>query len=713
VREGRKLGDLAQSLLRLGNLRRAQGRTGEAGDLHKQAHRRFLDLGSLPGQFESLIEQAVDAAATGSHARVIELLSRAEALMPAIDDRRLIGRFHRLRALTLRRQGDLAGASETLGLALENFRASADPVGEIEALYQTALLREQQGRSRAAMDLLDHAIDNIEQSRLGVSNHALRASFTGERMDVFGKKVELLISAGDAERALEVAMNSRTRVLVESMLYKAAPGEDTERVHAQELKARLSAKSEARRRLQQMWPDSEEIRAIDQDIADVLVELDALEASLLSGRIGSTPEVTARQLRGLLTDEILIAHWVGETMSWRWEIRADHLAVTAMPPRRELHAEIERARSAIRASRRSKPHDSSRLASWLLGDIDLSAISHLYVIPDGATAIVPYNALTVPDDPGSLMIERTPITVVPGASLLGSRPRADSKKLAVLVSDPVFGADDPRVESTSAEAGFPRLAFSGHEASAVAESLRRRGYTVTDYRGFAANKEAVLSDELARASVVHFATHGLVDDDHPEASGLLLSSVTEAGEPRNGLLSLAEIYGLDLDAELIVLSACDTALGRDVIGEGPISLARGFLVGGSRQVVASLWQVSDVATKELMTRFYSAWADGRSAARALRDAQLELSRTRRFGGSHYWGAFVLVGAGETNDSLEAGSRRVSEPMNKAGGNHALQAHANRAPRVRTRLRMRRVSQGLAGGRGILRDYRTESHRPRR
>jgi len=124
----------------------------------------------------------------------------------------------------------------------------------------------------------------------------------------------------------------------------------------------------------------------------------------------------------------------------------------------------------------------------------------------------------------------------------------------------------------------------------------------------------------------------------------VLSRVDAAGRPRDGYLRPRDVYGLDLDAELVVLSGCRTALGREVRGEGLLGLTRGFLYAGAARVVASLWWVDDRATAELMARFYRGlWAERRRPADALRRARLALAAERRFRDPFYWGPFVLQG----------------------------------------------------------------------
>ncbi len=154
----------------------------------------------------------------------------------------------------------------------------------------------------------------------------------------------------------------------------------------------------------------------------------------------------------------------------------------------------------------------------------------------------------------------------------------------------------------------------------------------------------MLNGSLADYRVVHFATHGVVDSSRPWLSGLVFSLVDRRGGARDGYIRLRDIYNLRLNADLVVLSACDTALGADVRGEGLVGLARGFMYAGSRRVMASLWQVNDVATADLMKRFYRGLlVKGLTPPAALRAAQLEMMTKTRWTAPYFWAGFVLQG----------------------------------------------------------------------
>ena len=243
-----------------------------------------------------------------------------------------------------------------------------------------------------------------------------------------------------------------------------------------------------------------------------------------------------------------------------------------------------------------------------------------------------------------------------------------ASKSILVFADPVFEADDPRIRPSGGgvrrsapaplaadaplqqalrDAGLgsgsiPRLLGSRAEARAIAGV--EPGTTLL--LGFDANRGAAMSTSLADYRVVHFATHGLVDSDHPELSGVVLSLLNEKGERQDGFLRLHDIYNLTLPIDLVVLSACSTALGKEVQGEGLIGLVRGFMFAGSRRVLASLWKVDDEATSALMTRFYRAmFEQDLTPAAALRQAQAELRDQARWRHPFYWAGFVIEGDG--------------------------------------------------------------------
>jgi CHAT domain-containing protein/Tfp pilus assembly protein PilF len=325
----------------------------------------------------------------------------------------------------------------------------------------------------------------------------------------------------------------------------------------------------------------------------------------------------------------------------------------------------------------------------------------LLIVGEGALQYVPFGALPVPaqlptefgslskkqrsvqpaigyQQPAIPLLLEHEIVTAPSASVLSVlrrefAGRQPAPKSVAVLADPVFRNDDPRInrgqtrdypaltsqstarrgelaaasdiERSARESGlddFLRLRFTRQEAEAIAEfAPEQNRLTALD---FVASRETAQSAELGRYRVVHFATHGLLNSKRPELSGIVFSLVDERGRAQDGFLRLHQIYNLKLNADLVVLSACQTALGKEVRGEGLIGLTRGFMYAGSPRVVSSLWRVDDRATAELMKRFYSGMLkDGLRPAAALRASQVSMLKEKRWSSPHYWAAFTLQG----------------------------------------------------------------------
>ncbi|HTG95121.1 MAG TPA: CHAT domain-containing protein, partial [Pyrinomonadaceae bacterium] len=272
------------------------------------------------------------------------------------------------------------------------------------------------------------------------------------------------------------------------------------------------------------------------------------------------------------------------------------------------------------------------------------------------------------------------------ASVLRIQRREQAKRqnppnVLAILADPVYDAEDPRVVavpksapgSTAApqigqggpsrpspanvgsrsklrdyDASLPegvaltRLIFSKHEADAILATVPSR--KVLQAIGFSANLTAATNAQLSQYRIIHFATHAVINQARPQLSALVLSRVNAKGEQQDGLLFLHDIYDLQLNADIVVLSACQTGFGKNIKGEGLISLTRGFMYAGAKRVVASLWKVDDSATATLMAQFYKEmFVNGRRPAAALKEAQKYVSEQRRWRSPYFWAGFVLQG----------------------------------------------------------------------
>jgi CHAT domain-containing protein/tetratricopeptide (TPR) repeat protein len=359
-------------------------------------------------------------------------------------------------------------------------------------------------------------------------------------------------------------------------------------------------------------------------------------------------------------------------------------------------------RARVKAADAEYPTQASALSRLLLGPAASQlGRKRLLIVAPGALEYLPFAALPAPaisnqtigseqqtpshdqlpshDQP--LMAEHE-IVSLPSASALsvirgeiaGRQPAANT--VAVL-ADPVFELNDQRVTARSqggaasaggqpqqqaspsrslpseferavrsmrpnAQTALPRLPFTRDEADAImAVAVSGARLKALDFQ---ANRATAMNDELSRYRIIHFATHGLLNSEHPELSGLVFSLIDEQGRSQNGFLRLHEIYNLRLPAELVVLSACQSGLGKQIKGEGLVGLTRGFMYAGAPRVVASLWQVNDLATAELMKRFYRGMLkDGLRPAAALRAAQIEMFNQKQWSSPYFWAAFVIQG----------------------------------------------------------------------
>jgi CHAT domain-containing protein len=188
---------------------------------------------------------------------------------------------------------------------------------------------------------------------------------------------------------------------------------------------------------------------------------------------------------------------------------------------------------------------------------------------------------------------------------------------------------------------IPQLFYAARELANLRELAGNDSLVLSDV---AATRDSLLKTDLAQYTMLHLATHGIFDPDRPEDSGLLLSTTNGNGEQIDGFLRLQDIYELRAPVLLVVLSACETALGRDVQGEGLVGVTRGFMYAGASSVLASLWKVDDAATSELMKLFYTNMLQrGMTPGEALRAAQNTIRQDPNWRSPYYWAAFTLQG----------------------------------------------------------------------
>jgi CHAT domain-containing protein len=299
----------------------------------------------------------------------------------------------------------------------------------------------------------------------------------------------------------------------------------------------------------------------------------------------------------------------------------------------------------------------NKLSSMILEPLsEKLPASRLIVVADGTLQYVPFQMLKASPTAAEPLVAKLEIVDAPSASALLAvreerRNRRPGPKTLVGFGDAVFSADyspganrantGSRSDQNSNSRQLPRLFNAKRELRAIGDVVGSESAFYTEYN---ATRENLLHLDLSQFRIVHVVTHGILDDDHPELSGLFLSLVDANGRPQNGFVALADVYRMRAPVDLVVLSACRTALGQELQGEGLIGLTRGFMYAGASSVLASLWKVDDAATAELMKHFYTnLLRDGLTPPAALRAAQNHIRSQSQWQSPYYWAGFTLQG----------------------------------------------------------------------
>jgi len=361
----------------------------------------------------------------------------------------------------------------------------------------------------------------------------------------------------------------------------------------------------------------------------------------------------------------------------------------------------EQKKARIEQADAQLPQAAARLSQMVLAPVAELGNKRLAVVTDGSLQHIPFAMLPVPGS--SVMSAATPLIMeheivsLPSVSIVAElrkqiTGRQPAPKTIAVLADPVFQADDPRVRKTSSvknavakkeaapvksvapaandspagnevqeensrilvhlaakdanntseQLEVPRLPFTRQEADRIIKLAG--GKDSVEALDFQASLATATSAELGRYRYLHFATHGYLDSEHPELSAIVLALVDKNGQPQTGFLRSGDIYNLKLPADLVVLSACQTGLGKEIRGEGIVGLTRGFMYAGVPRVIVSLWSVNDRATEELMAAFYQKLLKEKLApAAALRQAQIAMIKDKQWSSPYYWAAFVQQG----------------------------------------------------------------------
>jgi len=579
---------------------------------------------------------------------------------------------HQVLGELLRQRGALDEGERQLKEALDLRRAVAPgSIGHAESSHELGLVALASSRKDQARALFAEAVDALEaQSRRLGGSEETRAAFRAHYHSYYRDLEDLLLDLGQDRDAFEVLERSRSRGLLSLIASRdLGLGAQVPEGLARELRQADVEHDRAFRALQRpgveaaaretMLRTLDEARRRQEDVRARI----RTSAPRVAAMLDPQPLDLAGVRRALPAGTLLLAFSLGaaETRVYAVGPEPDDFAVVPIGGTAdEVRSEVRRFRDVLQTRRTGIERTTVIAASRRLGDRLLRPVAEqlrraerLLVVPDGALHVVPFSALQDPTRPGHYLVESKAIEVVPSVTLYDTLARAASARSgpirAVGFGDPAYPVSAPTGGSGPALTRAQAAGLSLHALPATRDevaALRTLARDAQLWTGAAATEEKAKA--IPRDTrFVHFACHGFLDERLPLESGLALAMPERAAQGGdNGFLQAWEVFeGLRIDADQVTLSACQTGLGRDLAGEGLMGLTWAFLYAGARSVLASLWEVSDESTADLMKRLYRHLANGLPRAEALRRAQVELVGRRATSSPYYWAAFTLIGDG--------------------------------------------------------------------
>jgi len=475
------------------------------------------------------------------------------------------------------------------------------------AHYGLGRIAVTQRRLEAAIDHFQQAVEVVESQRSSITNERLRISFVGNKQDIYRDLVSTLVDAGRDKEAFSYVERAKSRALVDLLASKKSFGSAAQETRIGGLLANLDTESTT------ITPGTRGV------VIKARQQIARAEPRLLPLVSVSAPDL--EQLKMTLRDDETLVEYFGDDQAFfafvmnRNDIHAHRLDANG------LDKNIRQLRDLIAHQENPElKRTSNQLFDQLIRPLEKTLSKRLIIVPHGILHYLPFAALQKAD---RFLIEDHTISTLPSASVMEflKAPSTTGSVSALVFGNPDLGRAELDLPGAEAESREIASIFPG------ARLLVRRDASESAAKALSAN-----------ARYIHFATHGHFDAEKPLESGLLMHPDTN----NDGRLTVTELFDLDLKADLVTLSACDTALGRISSGDDVVGFTRGLMYAGASSIVSSLWPVDDQATRTLMTSFYRHLQAGEPKAQALRSSQLALRST--YPNPYYWAAFQLYGS---------------------------------------------------------------------
>jgi CHAT domain-containing protein len=693
----------AQTLHNIGYAYNRLEKYQEARDAYNQALQIVQKLGNRSLEAQTLDLLAANYSAMGQLEKAVELHQQSLEIQRTAKNIRREGFSHANLAHVYNLLRQPEKALDQFNQALAIWRSIDDLNSAANSLEGRARAQQQLGHLIEARKDIEESLSLIETVRSRAGSQSLRASYLASREKAYELYVDLLMqlhakdpSARHDAEALQASERGRARSFLE--LLNEAPADIQQGVGAdlvkREREIRQSINAKAQRQIQltaqngskqEIETFNKEIRALEDEYQQVQVAI--RKASPAYAALTQPQPLGLKEIQQLLEpNTVLLEYSLGDERSYLWAVTQDSLKTFALPKRDEIANVAQQLYQSLAARSVVKSLESPEQRQRRIADADAQfqkssadlarmiivpaaaefGAKRMVVVADGALQYVPFAALPVPGSTRPLIVDHELVSLPSASSLAVQRQTLANRKPApkgiAVIADPVFSARDSRFTSRSASTAgaddtriiehvgsgsigpltVRRLPFTRQEADRIlAVAPAASNLRAVDFR---ANRSIATSGELSNYRYVHFATHGYLDTSRAGLSAIVLSLVDENGKPQDGFLRTHDIYNLKLPAELVVLSACETGLGKDVKGEGLEGLTRGFMYAGARRVIVSLWNVNDKATAALMQRLYVGMLKKKmTPAAALRAAQMEMLRVKQWESPYYWAPFLMQG----------------------------------------------------------------------
>ncbi len=603
-------------------------------------------------------------------------------------------------------------AKKLLNESLAYSEKTSDISIQADTLLNIAKIEQLENNLAAALKLTNQSIKLTELFYSETDNSNLKRSYFSNVFERYELLIHLLMqkhkqspSEDFAIQALQAAEKSRSRSLLETLrLSEADFTKDANPQTVQkekEIRNLLSLKTTKLTKLLSSDALKSEIDKVDDERRTLDHELETIKAefkqnSPIYSAIKNPPPFDVAEFQQNILDEktVLLEFALGEKESYLWLITKNEVSSYILPARDIIENRIDKLHETFEAKQSlsvDSPEvylqkneeldnffavESKLLSNDLLGQVvDKLTDKRLIIVPDGKLSLLPISALPSPNS-DELMIVSNEIVYEPSASLLKILPKIQINKHLptkdlLVFADPVFSNTDIRFKQNTeiknnisevlglnlrdfrivdSNGVIKRLPASQKEAESIAETVGSSRTEIAS--GFGANRERVIQSNISDYRMLHFATHGLIDVKRPEVSSIVLSTLDENGNNIEGYLRLQDIYSLNLASDLVVLSACESGVGKEVKGEGLMSMNNAFLQAGAKSVVSSAWKVDDNATAQMMSSFYSNLIDKRlTPSEALRQAQIKMSKSTQYKSPFFWAAFTVQGEFKQSISL--------------------------------------------------------------